>query len=111
VLPKEKAGGAGVPARLGSLLFFLCYNIELSLMKTKTPEQKSRKWLYVRRGSQILFLVLFLFLFLKAEYRGQDVLAWPVDLFFRFDPLILAAHLLTFSPLIWGLFWSLSLWG
>ncbi len=76
-------------------------------MKTTTPEQKSRKWLYVRRFSQIAFFILFLFLFLKAEYQGQDMLAWPVDLFFRFDPLILAAHLLTFSPIIWGLFWSL----
>ena len=44
---------------------------------------------------------------MKAEYGGRENLAWPVDLFFRFDPLILAAQLLTFSPLVAGLFWSL----
>jgi MauM/NapG family ferredoxin protein len=76
-------------------------------MKAETPEKNLRPWLYFRRGSQIAFFLLFLFLFLQAEYRGQDELAWPVDLFFRFDPLILAAHLLTRSPLVWGLLWSL----
>ena len=73
---------------------------------TNSPTQ-SRRWLYLRRGSQIAFFLLFLLLFLKAEYGGQDQLAWPVDLFFRFDPLILAANLLTLSPLVWGLLWSL----
>jgi MauM/NapG family ferredoxin protein len=67
----------------------------------------NRTWVWLRRGSQIFFLLLFFWLFLKAEYGGRDLLAWPVDLFFRFDPLILAASLLTFSPLVAGLFWSL----
>ena len=68
---------------------------------------KNSTWVWLRRGSQIFFLLLFFWLFLKAEYGGRDLLAWPVDLFFRFDPLILAASLLTFSPLVAGLFWSL----
>ncbi len=68
---------------------------------------KSRTWLWLRRSSQILFFLLFVFLFLKAEYAGRDILFWPVDLFFRFDPLILAAHLLTLSPFIAGLWWAL----
>jgi MauM/NapG family ferredoxin protein len=68
-----------------------------------------RTWARLRRVVQILFLVLFFWLFLKAVYVGQEILAWPVDLFFRFDPLILAAQLLTFSPLVAGLFWSLTL--
>jgi polyferredoxin len=76
-------------------------------MKTKTSEQSRRRWLFLRRGSQIVFFLLFLFLFLKAEYGGQDLLAWPVDLFFRFDPLILSAHLLTLNPVVWGLMWAL----
>jgi len=76
-------------------------------MTAKNPETNNRHWLYLRRGSQIAFFLLFLLLFLQAEYRGQDELAWPVDLFFRFDPLILAANLLTLSPLVWGLLWSL----
>src|SRR3974377_1255701 len=76
-------------------------------MKTKTSEQSRRARWYLRRGSQIIFFLLFLFLFLKAEYGGQDILAWPVDLFFRFDPLILLTNLLTLSPLVKGLLWSL----
>jgi MauM/NapG family ferredoxin protein len=68
-----------------------------------------RRWVQLRRTVQLLFLALFVWLFLKAAFTGQNHLAWPVDLFFRFDPLILAAHLLTFSPLVAGLFWSLSL--
>jgi|UniRef100_A0A7C3UXP5 MauM/NapG family ferredoxin protein len=80
-------------------------------MKTKSSESNRRKWLYLRRISQIGFFFLFVLLFLQAEYHGQEQLAWPVDLFFRFDPLILAAHLLTLSPLVWGLLWSLVLVG
>lgn len=80
-------------------------------MPTKQPEKNRFNWLYLRRGTQIAFFLLFLVLFLKAEYVGQEILTWPVDLFFRFDPLILAANLLTLSPLVWGLFWSLVLVG
>jgi polyferredoxin len=76
-------------------------------MTAKNPEINTRIWLYLRRGSQIAFFLLFFFLFLKAEYSGQDILSWPVDLFFRFDPLILTALLLTLSPLVWSLLWSL----
>jgi MauM/NapG family ferredoxin protein len=76
-------------------------------MKTKSSEQSRWRWLYLRRGSQIVFFLLFVFLFFKAEYKGQDILGWPVDLFFRFDPLILAAHVLTLSPMVWSLLWSL----
>ncbi len=74
-------------------------------MDDKTVAQKSRTWLTLRRVSQLVFLVLFLFLFLKAEFVDQGTLAWPVDLFFRFDPLALATH--TFGPLVAKLFWSL----
>ncbi|MEW6388789.1 MAG: 4Fe-4S dicluster domain-containing protein [Thermodesulfobacteriota bacterium] len=76
-------------------------------MKNPSFSVKARTWVHLRRGCQIFFFCFFLLLFLKAEYVGQEVLAWPVDLFFRFDPLILAAHLLTFSPIIAGLWWSL----
>ncbi|MCX5891317.1 MAG: 4Fe-4S binding protein [Deltaproteobacteria bacterium] len=70
---------------------------------------KSSTWLTLRRVSQVVFLALFLLLFLKAEFVEQEILAWPVDLFFRFDPLILASHLVSFSPLVGGLFWALVL--
>jgi polyferredoxin len=76
-------------------------------MRNHTISKNSRTWVRVRRVVQLLFLALFVWLFLKAEFGGQNHLAWPVDLFFRFDPLILAANLLSFSPLVAGLFWSL----
>src|SRR5665647_2298773 len=59
-----------------------------------------RGYARLRRVIQIIFLALFGWLFLKAEFGGQENLAWPVDLFFRFDPLILATQLLTLSPLV-----------
>ncbi|MBM4274796.1 MAG: 4Fe-4S binding protein, partial [Deltaproteobacteria bacterium] len=71
----------------------------------------NRHWVWLRRGTQIFFFLLFVWLFLQAEYGGQELLAWPVDLFFRFDPLIWAAHLLTFSPLVWGLWWAVLFLG
>lgn len=74
---------------------------------TSTPTGARQWWRVVRRASQLLFFFLFLFLFLKAEYAGQEILAWPVDLFFRFDPLLLAVHLLSRGPLVFALFWSL----
>ena len=73
----------------------------------RLSRKESRTWLTLRRVSQLVFLALFLFLFLKAEFVDQGTLAWPVDLFFRFDPLALATHLLTFGPLVAKLFWSL----
>lgn len=76
-------------------------------MAEKTFSLSSKTWVRLRRGTQIFFFLLFAFLFLKAEYAGQDLLAWPVDLFFRFDPLVLAAHLLTLSPFVSGLWWAL----
>jgi MauM/NapG family ferredoxin protein len=70
-----------------------------------------RGWVLARRLSQIFFLLLFVLLFLKTVYTGQEVLSWPVDLFFRFDPLVLAAHLLNHGQMVWRLFLSLILVG
>lgn len=75
---------------------------------TSTAPRSRRLWLHLRRISQILFFLLFVWLFLQAEYRSAPQLAWPVDLFFRFDPLALAVTLLTFSPLVPALLWSLT---
>lgn len=51
----------------------------------------------IRRLSQGAFLLLFLFLFIQTESKGNDELGYPVRLFLDFDPLIfittlLAAH-------------------
>ncbi|OGS20135.1 MAG: hypothetical protein A2252_10810 [Elusimicrobia bacterium RIFOXYA2_FULL_39_19] len=38
--------------------------------------------------SQFIFLFLFIFLFIQTGYNGEDLLKYPVNLFFRFDPLV-----------------------
>ena len=70
-----------------------------------------RGWVLARRLSQIFFLLLFLLLFLKTAYSGKEILSWPTDLFFDFDPLILAAHLLNHGQIVWRLFLSLIIVG
>ena len=47
-----------------------------------------------RRLSQLVFLIVFLTLFLRTDYQGQDQLSGVVNLLFRIDPLVaLAASL------------------
>ncbi len=48
----------------------------------------------LRRGSQVIFLVFFLILFVQTEYKGEDELGLPVRLFLDFDPLIALSSLL-----------------
>ena len=48
-----------------------------------------------RRIIQGLFLLLFLFLFIQTESKGNDELGYPVRLFLDFDPLILLTTLLS----------------
>ncbi len=48
----------------------------------------------LRRLSQVLFLLMFLFLFIQTEYKGEDELGLPVRLFLDFDPLIALSSLL-----------------
>ena len=49
----------------------------------------------LRRIIQGLFLLLFLFLFIQTESKGNDELGYPVRLFLDFDPLILITTLLS----------------
>ena len=46
------------------------------------------RWLTLRRASQLVFLFLFVFLLLRTEYRGFDVIRYPVNTFFQLDPLL-----------------------
>src|SRR5512142_3355238 len=48
-----------------------------------------------RRIAQGCFLILFLFLFIQTESKGNDELGYPVRLFLDFDPLILVTTLLS----------------
>jgi polyferredoxin len=49
----------------------------------------------IRRISQGIFLILFLFLFLQTESKGRDELGYPVKIFLDFDPLILITTILS----------------
>ncbi len=49
----------------------------------------------LRRFSQGIFLLIFLFLFLQTESKGADELGYPVKIFLDFDPLILITTFLS----------------
>ncbi len=49
----------------------------------------------LRRLSQGIFLLIFLFLFVQTESKGNDALGYPVKIFLDFDPLILTTTLLS----------------
>ncbi len=68
----------------------------------------------LRRLSQIVFLLLFLFLLIKTEFRGSlralqgDIrLPYPVSWFLQLDPLTAIASALSSHALYRGLLWSL----
>ena len=53
------------------------------------------------RICQLFFLALFLFLFVKTEYRGHDEISTAVNAFFRVDPLVLFSYLLATKSWSW----------
>jgi polyferredoxin len=68
----------------------------------------------VRLLSQIIFVAVFLFLLLRTEFRGslhaaggEIRLPYPVNLFFRLDPLVALSNALASRALYHGLLWSL----
>lgn len=68
----------------------------------------------LRTLSQIIFFFLFLSLLLRTEFRGSLTasareirLAYPVSLFFQFDPLVAISNALSSHALYRGLLWSL----
>jgi polyferredoxin/formate hydrogenlyase subunit 6/NADH:ubiquinone oxidoreductase subunit I len=72
----------------------------------------------LRRLSQVVFFLLFLFLLLHTEFRGSiqasqssqsDIrLPYPVRWFFEFDPLVTVSNALSGRALYRGLLWSLA---
>jgi len=62
------------------------------------------RWIALRRASQLIFLFLFAFLLLRTEYRGNDVIQYPVNTFFQLDPLLGLATLAGLRESI-GHFW------
>jgi polyferredoxin len=68
----------------------------------------------LRRYSQTIFLLLFLFLLVKTEFRGTfqaaqgDIrLPYPVSIFLEADPLVGISNALSTGALYKGLLWSL----
>ena len=62
----------------------------------------------LRRISQTLFLLLFLWLFLQTESKGENVLGYPVKIFLDADPLIFITTVLSsrsfYQPFLWVFF-------
>ena len=63
-----------------------------SILKLKTPHLKRS---FIRKLSQVLSLLLFLYLFIQTQSQGFDTLGYPVRIFLDFDPLILVSTFLT----------------
>jgi polyferredoxin/NAD-dependent dihydropyrimidine dehydrogenase PreA subunit len=53
------------------------------------------------RVSQLLFLLVFLVLFVRTEYRGADTISAAVNSFFRADPLVLVSYLAANRSFTW----------
>ena len=64
----------------------------------------------LRRASQIVFFLFFVYLFVQTEYKGRNELGIPVRLFLDFDPLValgalLASHAVRAVFLVIGTAW------
>jgi len=59
----------------------------------------------IRRLAQALFLLLFLWLFLQTESRGENVLGYPVKIFLDADPFIFITTVFSsrsfYQPFLW----------
>jgi ferredoxin len=56
------------------------------------------------RLCQYLFLLVFLVLFVRTEYRGSDTISAAINSFFRADPLVLVSYLAATRSFAWLLF-------
>lgn len=63
----------------------------------------------LRRISQGIFLILFLFLFIQTESKGNDELGYPVKIFLDFDPLIFSTTILSAHTAAKAFYFSLTL--
>lgn len=65
---------------------------------------QKREWripgVWIRRVTQAAFLLLFLFLFRKTDYTGEDTIPYAVNLFFRWDPLVGASATLAARQIV-----------
>jgi MauM/NapG family ferredoxin protein len=61
----------------------------------------------LRRASQILFFLFFVYLFIQTEYKGTNELGHPVRLFLDVDPLVALSALLASHAVRVVFLWSL----
>ena len=61
----------------------------------------------LRRISQGIFLLIFLFLFIQTESKGNDELGYPVKIFLDFDPLIFFTTLFSAHAVAGAFYFSL----
>ncbi len=52
------------------------------------------------RISQIIFLIVFLYLFVTTEYRGHDEISIAINSFFRADPLVVLSYILSEKAIV-----------
>jgi polyferredoxin len=67
-------------------------------------KKKSTKLRHWRQLSQILCFILFLFLFIKTDYSGEDNIPYAVNILFRIDPFLAASVSLATKTMI-SLMW------
>lgn len=79
------------------------------MARMKRPSLKRISAADLRRASQALFLLFFLFLFLQTESKGGDELGYPVRIFLDFDPLLFLSNLLATHTLTAAFYFSLVL--
>jgi MauM/NapG family ferredoxin protein len=79
------------------------------MTRTRKPV---KKWVWARRISQWIWLVIFFWLFFRTDFRGTDEISRSVGFFFRINPLIGTAAMITarvwINFLLPGLFFLLS---
>ncbi len=68
---------------------------------------KMSRWKRSRIAAQTVFLLVFVWLFTRTGYRGEDAVAYPVKVFLELDPLILLTTWLSAHHVASGLFLAL----
>jgi polyferredoxin len=66
-------------------------------MKSEEQRLKRITW---SRVSQIIFLIVFLYLFVTTEYRGKDEISVAINSFFRADPLVAISYILSEKAIV-----------
>ncbi len=72
----------------------------MNIPNIRNPKRSYSYLFYSRRISQLLFLAVFIFLFIRTDYSGADRLEYVVNILFRLDPYLAAATMLAGRTLI-----------